>query len=230
MKQKIFLLMLLLPAAILSASLAGCSKEEDGKGGAEEEVQEEAVKDPYQGYQAGSYARIMADGTYYMECSYYVMGIESIMRMAVRGEESDVTVGGIGFPVRIILKDGKSYTLNEEKKVYTVAAFSPDPAASRESGLFDYRGMDFSQKGQSVIEALEGTDAGAYPYEEFQAGSGADRIRVRYYFKGDALYAVEIQGAGTPVAMVIKTLTAAIPPKMLEIPGDFRETDPSGLF
>ncbi len=228
MKQKILVFMLLL-AAVLAGVLAGCSKEEKGPD-ALEEPQEGAVTDPYQDYQAGSYARIMAGGTYYMECSYYVMGIESVMRMAVRGAQSDVTVGGIGFPVRIILKDGKAYTLNEEKKVYTVSALSSEPAASQENGLFDYSGLAFSQKGQSAISALEGTDGASYPYEEFLAGTGGERIRVRYYFKGDALYAVEIQGAGTPVAMVIKTLTAAIPPGMLEIPGDFRETDPSGLF
>jgi len=221
MKKKILALLAVLLLATLTAC-GGGSEDKDNDPGTDEGGK-------FDNYKSGEFVEIMESGTYYLDCSAYVGGIETSMKMAVDGTDSSVEVSGISFPVRMLTLDGKMYYMNDEKKVYMVleGEETPDPM---DSGVFDYSGIEFGANGSGVISDLAGIDENSYDYEEFNIGTAGETAVVRYYFKGDSLYAIEVKMDGIGSTMVINELTKDIPDGLMEMPSGYELVDATGFF
>jgi hypothetical protein len=221
MKKKIFALLAVLLLATLTAC-GGGGEDKDNTPGTDEGGK-------FDNYKSGEFVEIMESGTYYLDYSAYVNGIESSMKMAVDGSDSSIEVSGIGFPVRMLTLDGKMYYMNDEKKVYMVieGTETPDPV---DSGVFDYSGIEFGANGNGAISDLTGIDDNSYDYEEFNIGAGEEIVVVRYYFNGDNLYAIEVKMGGVGSTMVINELTKDIPDGLMEMPSGYELVDATGFF
>lgn len=221
MKKKLLVLL----AVLLLATLTACG------GGAEDDGNTPGTDEggKFDNYKSGEFVEIMESGTYYLDCSAFVSGIETSMKMAVDGSDSSVEVSGIGFPVRMLTLDGKMYYMNDDKKVYMVmeGEETPDPV---DNGIFDYSGIEFGDNGNGPISDLAGIDDNSYDYEEFSIGTGDEEAIVRYYFKGDNLYAIEAKMGGMGSTMVINELTKDIPDGLMEMPSDYQLVDATGFF
>jgi hypothetical protein len=221
MKKKLLVLLAVLLLATLTAC-GGGTEDKDNTPGTDEGGK-------FDNYMSKEFVEIMESGTYYLDCSTYVMGIETFMKMAVDGSDSSVEVSGIGFPVRMLTLDGKMYYMNDEKKVYMIleGEETPDPV---DSGILDYEGIDFGANGKGVISDLDGIDGNTYDYEEFTIGTGDEAAVVRYYFKDDNLYAIEVKTSGQGYTMVINELTEDIPAGLMELPSGYELVDATGFF
>lgn len=217
--------LLALLAVLLLATLTACgggTEDKDNNPGTDEGGK-------FDNYKSGAFVEIMESGTYYLDCTAYVMGIETFMKMAVDGKDSSVEVSGIGFPVRMLTMDGKMYYMNDEKKVYMVleGEEAPEPA---ENGVFDYEGIEFGKNGNGPVSDLAGIDDNSYDYEEFTVEGDGEAVVVRYYFKGDNLYAIEVKVDDVGSTMVINELTKDIPDGLMEMPSDYELVDATGFF
>jgi uncharacterized lipoprotein YehR (DUF1307 family) len=224
MKKLIFALMLALMMLLMTA----CGGSGDTGGNGEDNPGDETGK--YDQYKAGSYVEVMESGTYYMDTTAYLMGIETQMVMAVDGKDASVKVAGIGFPIRVLMLDGKAYYLNDDKKVYMVMpeAEVPDP---EDTGVYDYTGIEFGKEGNGPIAGMAGVDDNAYDYEEFSITENGTEAVVRYYFKGDDLYAMEMTtGEEIAITFVINDFSGSIPAGLLELPSDYTEVDETGFM
>jgi hypothetical protein len=221
MKKKILALLAVLLLATLTAC-GGGSEDKDNTPGADDGGK-------FDNYKSGEFVKIMESGTYYLDCSVFVTGIESSMKMAVDGSDSSVEVAGIGYPVRMLTLDGTMYYMNDEKKVYMVleGEEAPDPV---DNGIFDYSGIEFGDNGSGPVSDLAGIDDNSYDYEEFNMGTGDEKAFVRYYFKGDNLYAIEVKMGGVGSTMVINELTKDIPDGLMEMPSGYQLVDATSFF
>jgi hypothetical protein len=221
MKKRLLMLVVVLLLATLTACGGGSEDKDSNKG------TDEGGK--FDNYKSAEFVEIMESGTYYLDYSAYVSGIESSMKMAVDGSNSSVEISGIGFPVRILTLDGKMYYINDDKKVYMLMEGEevPDPV---DSGIFDYSGIEFGADGSGSISDLAGIDDNSYDYEEFNMGTGDEEAIVRYYFKGDNLYAIEVKMGGVGSTMVINELSKDIPEGLMEMPSDYELVDATGFF
>jgi hypothetical protein len=221
MKKKLLVLL----AVLLLATLTACG------GGAEDEDNTPGTDEggKFDNYKSGEFVEIMESGTYYLDYSAFVSGIESSMKMAVDGSDSSVEISGIGYPVRILTLDGKMYYINDEKKVYMLmeGEATTDPV---DSGIFDYSGIEFGADGSGPISDLAGIDDNSYDYEEFNMGAGQEEVIVRYYFKSDNLYAIEVKMGGVGSTMVINELTKDIPNGLMETPAGYELVDETTFF
>lgn len=221
MKKKLLVLLAVLLLATLTAC-GGGDEDKDNTPGADEGGK-------FDNYKSGEFVEIMESGTYYLDCSAFVSGIETSMKMAVDGADSSVEVSGIGYPVRMLTLDGKMYYMNDEKKVYMVMEGEEvtDPV---DNGVFDYSGIEFGADGNGPISDLAGIDDNSYDYEEFSIGTGDEEAFVRYYFKDDNLYAIEAKMGGVGSTMVINELTKDIPDGLMEMPSGYQLVDATGFF
>lgn len=226
MKNKWMAALLVLMLAMLTACGGGGAGDDNDNNGNDPGTNEGGKFD---NYKSGQFVEIMESGTYYLDCSAYVMGIETSMKMAVDGKNSSVEVSGIGFPVRMLTMDGKMYYMNDEKKVYMVleGEDAPDPA---EAGIFDYEGIEFGKNGNGPISDLAGIDDNSYDYEEFTVDGDGEAAVVRYYFKGDNLYAIEVKVDEVGSTMVINEMTKDIPDGLMELPAGYEEVDATAFF
>ena len=221
MKKKLLALLAVLLLATLTAC-GGGTEDKDNNAGTDEGGK-------FDNYKSGEFVEIMESGTYYLDYTAYVNGIESTMKVAVDGSNTSVEVSGIGFPVRMLTLDDKMYYMNDDKKVYMVleGEEAPNPV---DSGIFDYSGIEFGANGKGAISDLTGIDDNVYDYEEFNVGSGEEMAVVRYYFKGDNLYAIEVKMGGVGSTMVINELTKNIPDGLMEMPSGYEQVDATGFF
>ena len=221
-------LILYLTLALGLALLAGCGQSGDGGDGKDNPGGDETGK--FSAYKAGSYVAAMESGTYYMDATVYVAGISSGMAIAVDGTDISVEMGGLGVPIRVLILDGKAYYLNDDKKVYMVMpeAEVPDP---EDTGVYDYTGIKFSKEGNGPIAGMAGVDDKSYDYEEFSITENGTEAVVRYYFKGDDLYAMEMTtGDEIAITFVINDFSGNIPAGLLELPSDYTEVDETGFM
>lgn len=226
MKKLIFGLLL----ASMLVLMTACGGTADNGGNGEDNPGGGDATGKFDQYKAGDYVEIMESGTYYMDTTLYMMGIESNMVLAVDGTDMSVEMSGIGFPVRVLMLDGKAYYLNDDKKVYMVMpdAEIPEP---EQTGVFDYEGIAFGKDGNGPVTGLAGVDDNSYDYEEFTIDQDGTTATVRYYFKGDDLYAMEMtMGEETAMTFVINGFSGELPDGILELPSDYEEVDQANFF
>lgn len=224
MKKLILYLTLVLGLALL----AGCGQSGDGGDGKDNPGGDETGK--FSAYKAGSYVAAMESGTYYMDATVYVAGISSGMAIAVDGTDISVEMGGLGVPIRVLILDGKAYYLNDDKKVYMVMPDAQVPLPEQ-TGVLDYTGIAFGKDGTGPVAGLAGVDDNAYAFEEFTVTENGTEASIRYYFKGNDLFAMEMT-TGEDVAMtfVINGFSDEIPAGLMELPADYAEVDQAGFM
>jgi hypothetical protein len=225
MKKQIIVLLTVALMVMMTSCGSGTTSSDENSGG------------KFDQYKAGKYVEIMESGTYYLECTAYVTGIEETsnvetsMKMAVDGKNSsvEIIVPGFDFPVRILTVDGKLYYINDDEKSYAImdGETTIDP---EDTGIFDYEGIKYGSDGKGAISALAGVDTNQYDYEEFTVGTGEDKTVARYYFKGDNLYAIEVTAGEVSSAMVINELTQTVPDGLIEMPSGYKSVELASFF
>jgi len=183
----------------------------------------------FDNYKSGAFIEIMESGTYYMHYTSYVLGTEATIKMAVDGDDSSVEIDRVGLFIRVLTYNGTLYYINdEEKKIFAVESEWDEEAVR--NGVFDYSGIAFRNAGKGSIAELAGIDDNAYDYEEFIAGSGENEVLVRYYLKGDNLYAIQTEMGEVWQTMVINELSKDIPEDLIKPPTGYKMVDAMGFF
>lgn len=180
-------------------------------------------------YKAAEFVEIMSSGTYYLECATYTMGSETGIKMAVDGDNSSVEISGISFPVRVLTWNRTMYYINDEEKKYMALEDDIAPGTIH-NGIFDYRDIHFSVTGTGPISDLAGIDDSSYDYEEFTMENEGEAVLVRYYFKGEDLFAIQTKMEYAGSTMVIDKLTKEIPSGLIEMPSGYKMVDAMGFF
>lgn len=180
-------------------------------------------------YKSGEYVEIMESGTYYMHYTSYVLGTEATIKMAVDGDDSSVEIDRVGLLIRVLTYNGTMYYINDQEKKIFVVENEWDEEVYR-NGVFDYSGITFRNAGKGSIAELAGIDDNEYDYEEFTAGSGENEILVRYYLKGDSLYAIQTEMWGVWQTMVIHEFLKDIPEDLIKPPTGYKMVDAMGFF
>jgi hypothetical protein len=212
------ILMMLLTILIL-ATLTACGRDADKSGDSGK----------FDQYRAGEYVEIMESGTYYIDSISYILGSGTTIKMAVDGNSSSVEIGGVNLPFRILTLNDTFYYINDDEKKITAVESNLDEDVAR-AGVFNYTGITFSTNGNGAIPDLAGIDDNVYDYEEFTVGTGDNMDLIRYYFKGDNLYAIRTKMTGVYLTMVIKELSKDIPEGLLELPSGYKVVDAMGFF
>lgn len=215
MKKRLFASLLVVLLAILTAC-GGISDDTKNSG-------------KFDQYRAGDFVEIMASGTYYLNFTLYMLGAKATFIMAVDGNDSSVEVDGVNLPTRMLIFNGTFYYINDEQKKILAVEGEVDEDVV-DVGFFDYSDIAYSTDGNGTIADLAGIDDNAYDYEEFTAGTGENMVLVRYYFKGDNLYAMLIKTGEICQTMVIHALTNDIPDGLIEIPSGYKMVDAMGFY
>ena len=206
--------LLTLLVGILLTTLTAC-------GGDSEDTKNSGKLDQYR---AGDYIEIMESDTFYIYFTSYILDSEATIKMAVDGDDSCVEVDRVGLSVRALTYNGTLYYINDEAKKILVVESEVDEEVVR-PGDIDYSGTTFRNAGKGAIADLAGIDDNAYDYEEFIAGTGENEFLVRYYFKGENLYAIQTITAELRHTMVVNTLTKDIPEGFIEMPSGYKMVD-----
>jgi len=214
MKRKLLTSLTIVLLVTLTACGGGSAGDEAGK---------------FDSYKAGEFIEIIESGTYYIYYTSYILGSEATIKMAVDGDDSSMEVDRVGLHVRALTYNGTLYYINdEEKKIFAVES-EVDEEVVRPGG-FDYSGISFRNAGSGAIAELAGIDDNTYDYEEFTAGSGENEVLVRYYLKGDNLYAIQTEMGEVWQTMVINELSKDIPEDLIKPPTGYKMVDAMGFF
>ena len=183
----------------------------------------------YDKYKSAPFVEMMVAGTYYIDSTVYLEGAPATIKMAVDGSNSSVEVIGLPTPMRALVINGKMYYVNDEKRQYMMVD-SKKVTDPRDIGIFDYKGMKYKSSGNGIISDLTGVDGNTYDYEEFTTGTVVKAMTVRYYFKSDKLYAIQVKTGGAGTTMVINQMTKDIPGGLVNLPTGYKMMDATNFF
>jgi len=179
--------------------------------------------------QVESFVDIIKQDHYYLECTAYIMGNKKQMTFAVQGKNCNTEIQGFGLTLRNLIRDGKTYIINKDKKVYAVSSVEGWMDLAK-NGLVDYKKMKFVKKGRETIEDLKSVDQQKYEYEEYNVDTGNLIPVITYYFKGKELYAITTEVSDFSMTMIIKKLTGEVPKGTMTIPKGYKEVKESEVY
>ena len=162
--------------------------------------------------------KCLMDGTYSFD---YVMKIVAGSGIILEMSGSLAADGGniastnemLGYlvAVRVIQKDGKLYSINDEYKF--IMEIPPELEADyTESIKTDYSG---------VVKTGEGTgevDGKTLPYEEYAESGGPP---ARFYLDGDSLYAIESVSGEEKIIILITNMSGSVPSGTFDLPSGY---------
>ena len=170
---------------------------------------------------SATYAQIMKSNKYYMRYTTRMefSGQVSEGRTEVAKDNDNVAMigessfGGMTYRSRMITKGDTMYLIDDDAKTITELTTS---SSDDEESDTDFSDIVFLGKGTGTIndKTLE--------YEEYDN----DGAKMRYYFDGKTLYALESIGdGGESMVMIIEEISNKIPSGMFDIPKDYTTTD-----
>ena len=149
------------------------------------------------------------DDTYHMKMNIIAFGEENVVEIFVSNEMTATVVSFDGMDMRMVVKDGKSYTVaDEEKTVYVTDA---DTDGDTEF-LGDTDDMTYLGEGSGDFRGK------TYKYDEYR---DADGDLVFYYVDGGALKGIRTVVGGEETDIEIITLDKIIPESVFDIPSNY---------
>lgn len=223
MKRSVsILLVLLLAVAML---LSGCG----GSGGSAEES---AASDNAQSDEAASADQEKAEAategmgdllssTYVdmMKGDEYLMKYKATMEFDGQSTEMEATIAesgdkmsmistGGGYTSKMVIKDGKTYMIDDASKTVTSMATPPDEGMAENSGEIDTSGITYLGTGNED----------GLVYEEYTTDAGG----LKYYFDGKDLVRIKMTTEQGEMVMDIEELSNDVPASMFDIPSDYQ--------
>jgi hypothetical protein len=215
MKNFIAALLILMLALGLTA---GCKdKEGDGPSGQDPSVTEGGAVDT--AWSSGDFAAadidILTSGVYYVkyrtEEEFDGQKIESLIEIAVTGENYAAATTSLGLSMAIIFKDDSMYTVDHTNK--TVTLYPP--------GIFfnekPFPGGEYAFTSSGSAEFFGATKK----YEEYSTDTGS----VRFFFEDKNVIGFESGAEGAAEQREILEIEGEIPAGMFDIPTDYEMTD-----
>lgn len=139
------------------------------------------------------------------------MKVESSGSMAVDGEKfamrQEMTAEGMNIKTRMIKKDGKMYTIDDEHKVIMEMSVGTNQT---QGTMTDYTGIKKTGGGIGEIGGK------TLPYEEYAAGETGGTVR--YYIDGGQVYGIESQVEGYKAVMIITNPSNSVPAGAFDLP------------
>ena len=172
-----------------------------------------------------AFADIMKSGNYYMrymtEIEMDGEYIESKVELANKGDDfsliSSMEVDGELVTSKMVFMGEKMYMIYDEEEFVMVMDAS---AGDTESGQADYDNMQYLGNGTGDVKGR------TLAYEEYSVDEG----KVRYYFDGRNIYAMETIADGASLLMIIEEISDKIPSGMFDIPADYQVMDMGDLM
>lgn len=188
---------------------------------AEQPVAEKNINASWsEGGGAASFIEILTGNTYFVkhrtEMDFLGEKTESVTELAKAGEDfaAITTVAGMGSSA-IIIKDGKTYTVDHINK--TVTSY---PAGTLlNDTVFPDGGYVFKVSGSADFFGV------TQKYEEY-ATTGGD---VRFFFDDAKLIGIETSQEDFKMQMEILEISSTVPPGMFDIPKGYALTDMSDM-
>lgn len=214
-KSLIILLSLLLVLSL--ASCKGTNTDEDAAGDAEDKEKPAAVDRT-----DDDLFNWMKGGSYYMEFTSLSTtdGVTTSIEgaMAQKGEDfvsiSEMTMEGTEMKGRTIVKDDKMYIVDDIAK--TIAEFpvaENDSEENTSEDIMDYADMKEVGSGTGEVNGK------MLPYKEYKV----EGAKVRYYYDGKKVYAIETEMDNAKNLMIIKKSTNKVPSDIFDLPEGYTE-------
>jgi hypothetical protein len=167
----------------------------------------------------------MLDGTYSYDFTMTMEGpeggFEASGSMAADGDRfaqsQEMVVGGMRVKQRVIQRDGKMYTIDDENKYYLempVEAYTPDV------GVTDYTGIKKIGSGTGDINGRR------LPYEDYSMGTADSEVR--FYVDGKDVYAIVTEVEGYKTTIIISNPSNRVPAGVFDLPAGY--TDMGAMF
>ena len=160
--------------------------------------------------------KTFTSGTYHMKSSMSGGGMTSEMEIFVKGDRIATVISAQGEKNRIIVRDNKTYMINDSQKMIMVSP-SGDTSAT---GAVDTGAMIFTGSGTASFAGKN------LPYEEYKTDEG----KVQYFVDGNKLAGMRtiIPGQGN-MDMVISALDQNVPDSVFTVPSGYEVLDMSGF-
>ena len=154
---------------------------------------------------------LLNGGTYHMKMMFVEDGEESVTETYADNGMTATVLSYDGIDMRIVVRDGKSYTIMDEYETVHVTDADPDPEIDIIFGDPDY--MTYIGEGSGDFHGK------TYKYDEYIDEIGD---RMLFYVDGGALKGIcVISGDGTTEMMEILALDKNILDSVFDIPSDY---------
>ena len=155
---------------------------------------------------------------YHMKARVNAMGMTIDMDAYLDGELMAGTVDVMGTSARVVVRDGKAYSILDAQKIIMVGPIGDELEAAR----IETDGMVYSGSGTASFAGS------TVSYEEYSNGDGA---KVVYFMRGSELAGVRtvVPGVGT-VDIEILVLDQNVPANVFEIPSGYGVMNVNGFM
>ena len=159
----------------------------------------------------------MSEGKYSFDFTMTMESAEGSMEsagsMASDGGKSAMTVEmsiiGMTIKQKIIVKDGKTYLLDDGNKSYMEM-----PIGEAADSITDFSNLTLIGAGTGEIKGR------TLPYEDYKQGGSGETVR--YYLDGGQVYGIETSSTGSKTTMIITNPKNSVPAGVFDIPADYR--------
>ena len=160
--------------------------------------------------------KVFTSGTYHMKSSMSGGGMTSEMEVFVKGERFATVISAKEGKSRIIVRDNKSYIINDSEKMIIV---SPSGDKS-DAGAVDTDALVFSGSGTASFAGKN------LPYEEYKTDDG----KMQYFIDGNKLAGMRniTPGQGN-IDIVILALDQNVPDSVFTVPSGYEVMDMSSF-
>lgn len=131
---------------------------------------------------------------------------------AVDGEQmttyTETTVAGIEVKSKLLIRDGKTYLIDETSKSYIEV---PADVGVMSDQATDFRAMEYVGGSSGELKGK------TFPYEEYKTNEAA----IRFYMEGKKVYAIESRTERSKTLMFIEENSKVIPAGAFDIPSGY---------
>jgi hypothetical protein len=158
---------------------------------------------------------IFDGGTYRMVMRTVDGEASQEIEVCTKGGQTAMLMESEGIVLRIVIKNGKSYTIMDEYKTIMIYAAGDDETP----------GVDETSNLTFVRQGAEDFHGNTYTYDEYTDDSGS---RYFYYMKGGGLKGIRTVTNGDTSDVEILAFDANVPDNVFDIPTDYAVQDMSG--